>query len=386
MTTEANKLDKLERAAVGAQLLGDVFAWGTSEGVRCTPEELARFARDAGLDPRHLPLTVDREAAARRAVAEATQAAGVTAKTTIANPGAVVWAVVDSSVDQGAQIGDKVGVLANRILFRKLEGDLRVEHDSPLAADVLSRFTAHVGAVGWRTIRDAVVHYLADWSAVRLWGTGAQYFVPLAHSTELRSLRAFLRAVGAEAGCIPIPDCDDARDAVGTAVRRQMAEEIDRLRDEVAKWRTGDGSPRQSTIEGRVKSYQQLREEIAGFSAALALGMKDLERDLTDLIRDASTLLAGGPAPAPAPAPAPRVVATEVILGAGPAVEIRTLEPGVEVLASTSGPRPPARPSAPPPERPLGELSDRQLRKLASDRGIEARGLGRDELLGMLAG
>jgi len=355
------KIDKIERGVAGP-VLGDVFAWGAAEGLRVLPGQLAAYATESGLDPRHLPREVDREAAARRAVTEAAAFAKVATKTIVTNPGAIVWAAVDSTIPDTAQIGDAVGVLTNRILYRKIEGDLSVEHDSPLAEDVLRRFTALVGTVGWRAIRDAVVHYLADWSAVRLWGTGAQYFVPKEHALELRQLRRFLHLLGAEAGCIPIPDCDDAREAVGVAVRRQVCDEIDRLRVEVDRWREGDGSPRASTLEARIASYAKLREELSAFSAALSVGVKDLEADLGELIRDASDLLAGGCAPE----------------AAGPA-------PPVGGVIVETAPAPPPRPVVPPPADDLGGLSDRELRKLAKDRGLEARGLGRSELLGILA-
>jgi hypothetical protein len=369
--TDQDIITTIEQAFAKAELLGDIFAWSVripKPGV--TPDEVQAAAKAAGLAEDYVPNVPGPETAARRAVTEVARGHKADFSVVLNQPGALVWAVVETQVEQDSRIGDQVGTLANRVLYDRNTCTLHVEHETQLTADLLAAWQRHRDYLTRQDVRDMTVAVLRDCEAVRLWGTGAQYFVPARHASISRALRDVLCQLGeSEAGVIPVPRVDEAQAAIGVAAKRSLHEEIGKLRDEMGRWVDGSRKPRASTLETRVAEYAALRQRAEDVQLVLATTTHDITGAIDEL-HDACMKMMGVE-PEPKPEPEPTVDAPDE--------------------GSTSEPTPPARPVKPGEnahttmaQEGLAQLSVRELRRLAKHHGVSTSGLNKASLVAAL--
>lgn len=386
-------------STAGAELLGDIFAWSVeASSAAISPAELRRLFDEAGLDADRLPKDATATSAARAAVREVCRAHDAEQKIIRENPSAIMWAIVDSTVDDTTEIGEPVGTLTNQVLWDRDTEQLYFKRQSELTRAIEAAFNARIGSLTWKATRDTIVRYLRQWGAFRLWGTGGVYFVPAAFAADVRKLSKVVNALG-ECGVIPVPKVADSERSIGVAARRHVAEEIARARREIEKWRAEGHVPRESTIESRLAAFSDLRAELAAFTAGLRAQTGDLEAEISGLVSAAKALVTGdAPAdeqsapeepaePEPGPmTPAEENAPEEPAQGASEP----TVEEQPEAPAEPSPPRPPARPRTPSTDTreakrvELQRFTVRKLRTLARKEGVDPRGLAREELVEVL--
>lgn len=405
--------EQIEAALRGpaAELLGDIFAWSVESATSAlTPNELRRRFEAAGLDVSRLPRDASATSAIRSAVREVCKAHGAEVKILRENPAGIMWAVVDSTVDENTPIGGAVGSLANRVLWDNEREELFFKVETELTRAVEASFAAKIGSLTWKATRDTIVRYLRGWGAFRLWGTGGVYFVPAEFTAEVRKLAEVVGTLG-ECGVIPVPKVADSERSIGVAARRHVAEEIARARREVEKWQAEGHVPRDSTIEARLADVYDLRSELSAFAAGLQAQTADLEGEISALVAATKALVVGSLAAGEPDAPAKGPTGPEEPSAAEPGAETPAEESGAHAApegvsevepeeqvepepspapAPPAAPRPPARPVTPrtsPREAKRVELEGltvRKLRTLARGEGVDPRGLDRAELVEIL--
>jgi hypothetical protein len=352
---------KAQAAAAPGELLGSIFFWtlgvGTP-GVKRT--EVYAALDDAGLDDRHLPDEEDRAKAAKRAVKRAAKDRGARVEVLDRHPGVIVWGAIEPSADGATQIGETVGHLRNKVAFARDTGQLLFDVPDELALQAAGLYEEWTAYLNGEDVRRAVKGYLHGFGAVPMTGIGGSYFVRPEYRDEAEAVCALVSTLGSSyAYTIDVHGGSHNAKGVGVAVTRDVLGQIDAAKAEIARWVDGDRNARDTTLEGRIEKYQDIKARVGQLAGVLEIETADLNAELDKLAAACRELLAP---PAPEPDQVPD-----------------------DPASSPSTPTPPARPAGPDNGDPvlatLARKNIATLRKMAREAGISPRGMNKAALV-----
>jgi len=376
---------ELQNALRNANHVGDLVLWRAGGNV--TPDALRAALDDQGLTEIDVP-TINPETAFSAAVRDAANANGLEVKVIRNDPGTLAFAFIDMSVSGDIQVGDRTGRVINRLAWLKVVPDAMAdqvdanfpvlfdEPDDNVATVVRTKWEHHSQHLSARAIRDVVTSALGTWGSIRM-HRGGMYYLPAARADDVRKLRSAMATVGTTIFLMPLPDVDDSKAAIGMAAREQVSGQIADLRKEAQRWRTASRNPRTGTLEGRLESYRELKDELENMADVLAIESEDLQADIDGLVRDCEAMLGIGGEDIPEEefdADEPAQGDSNGNGGNGHSADAQEDE-------EPARPAPPSRPASP---SPFASMTVAELRREAREHGIRTSGLNKAALVAAL--
>lgn len=279
-------------------LLGTLFWWDLGHN-RVEHERLVEHADDAGLDRSLLPPAVKASTAFKRAWrAAARRIDGDLLLREIADtPDQVVVAVVREHADV-LNLDLRYEVLA-RATFAKKTESIAVLEQHPIL-DGLATIFDHYSAVTTDDVRAMVLSFVRK-SGLSIRHAGGVYFIPPAFSGTLHALGEVLRVIGQNTvWSLPIADLADASVTLGALARDTLDAEIEAVEKELTAFDARDLETRDSTLQRRLKRFDELRARTNLMAGALSFRADALHEKLLVLESDVRRRLVGDPPALPA--------------------------------------------------------------------------------------
>jgi hypothetical protein len=261
-----------EAAAKQAGLLGTLFWWDLGNN-RVEHSALTARADEAGLDRTLLPSAVKPATAFKRAWRAAARRASddVLLREIAETPDQLVVAVVREHPDV-------------------LNLDLLERHD---ILDALGALFEHYSAVTTEDVRAMVLGFVRK-SGLSIRHAGGVYFIPPALSQTLTALTDVLRAIGSNTTwALPIANLGDAAATLGSLARETLDAEIGAVEQELSAFDASDVDTRDSTLQRRLKKFDELRARTNLMAGALAFRADALHEKLIALENDVKRKLLG---------------------------------------------------------------------------------------------
>lgn len=307
-----------EAAVQQASLLGTIFWWDLGNN-RVDHKRLVERADAAGLDRALLPPAVKATTAFRRAWRAAARRIGddLLLREIADTPDQIVVAVVLEHHDV-PNLDLRYQVLARATFSKKTEA-IAVLEQHPIL-DGLGALFEHYSAVTTEDVRAMVLTFVRR-SGLSIRNAGGVYFIPPALSETLRALGQLLPEIGQNTvWTLPVADLGDASVTLGALARDTLDAEITAVEAELAAFDARDVETRDSTLQRRLKKFEELRGRTNLMAGALSFRADALHEKLVmlegevkrRLFGEQPVLAAPHAAAAPSPAEAQEVFDAEV--------------------------------------------------------------------------
>jgi hypothetical protein len=286
-----------EAVAKEAGLLGTLFWWDLGNN-RVEHRVLVERAEQAGLDRALLPSAVKAATAFKRAWRAAARRIGddLLLREIAETPDQLVVAVVRELPDV-LNLDLRYDVLARAAFNKKTESIALLESHEIL--DGLGTLFEHYSAITTEDIRAMVLAFVRK-SGLSIRHAGGVYFIPPALSSTLHALTDVLRAIGQNTvWALPIADLGDASETLGALARDTLDAEITVVESELAAFEARDVETRDSTLERRLKKFEELRGRTHLMAGALSFRADALLEKLVTLETDVKRRLLGEYLPSP---------------------------------------------------------------------------------------
>ena len=298
-----------EAAANKAGLLGTLFWWDLGNN-RVEHRALVEHADQAGLDKALLPSAVKAATAFKRAWRAAARRSSddLLLREIAETPEQLVVAVVREHPDL-LNLDLRYEVLARAAFNKKTETIALLEkHDILNGLDAL---LDHYSAITTEDIRAMVLGFVRK-SGLSIRHAGGVYFIPPALSDTLRALAEVLRAVGSNTTwSLPVANLGDAAAMLGSLAHETLDAEIGAVEQELAAFDARDVDTRDSTLQRRLKKFDELRGRTNLMAGALSFRADALLEKLITLEQDVKRRLFGEPDLQPLASPAMDTAANE---------------------------------------------------------------------------
>lgn len=279
-------------AAERAGLLGTLFWWDLGNN-RVEHRKLVEHADEAGLDKLLLPPAIKPATAFKRAWRAAARRIDddLLLREIADTPDQVVVAVVREHPDV-LNLDLRYEVLA-RAAFAKKTESIAVLEQHPIL-DGLGALFEHYSAVTTEDVRAMVLAFVRK-SGLSIRHAGGVYFIPPALSCTLRALGDVLRVIGQNTvWSLPIADLADASVTLGALARETLDAEIAAVEQELASFDARDVETRDSTLQRRLRRFDDLRARTNLMAGALSFRADALHEKLVALETDVKRRLVGG--------------------------------------------------------------------------------------------
>lgn len=280
-------------AAKEAGLLGTLFWWDLGNN-RIEHRALVDHADRAGLDKALLPSAVKPATAFKRAWRAAARRSSddLLLREIAETPDQLTVAVVREHPDV-LNLDLRYQVLARATFDKKTENIALLENHDIL--DGLGALFDHYSALTTEDIRAMVLGFVRT-SGLSIRHAGGVYFIPPALSDTLRALTEVLRNVGANTTwALPVADLGEAAATLGSLARDTLDAEIAAVEAELAAFDASDVETRDSTLQRRLKKFDELRGRTNLMAGALSFRSDALLEKLVALENDVKRRLVGGP-------------------------------------------------------------------------------------------
>jgi hypothetical protein len=307
--------------AEGAPLLGHIVMYSVFEGT-VTPDDIARWFGELGLDPRFVPPPIrpvdafekvtgpsgvrvtypldpppPGERRRRRQDGQGREAT-LMIRPVRRDGGHIVRHLVREVRDE-ASVQLSYDVRLGECVFRRDDhsaaapggGALQVNPDyaaiRQLPADEQEKVTAMLGEIqaAYRQhctylnadrLRAVVRTYIESLTAIRVRPTGGVYFVHRTHDQVLAALRELVHRFGggSHLARIPIPDQDEQRELIITAFTTKAREDLDKLARDIAA-AARDGQTGEAAVAALHKRFVSLQAATAEHSRLLNTSLDD---------------------------------------------------------------------------------------------------------------
>lgn len=284
-----------EAAVKQAGLLGTLFWWDLGNN-RIEHGALKDIAQQARLPDELLPPPVKAVNAFRRAWRAAARRVDTETllRQVAETPDQIVVAVVREQPDV-TNLDLRYQVLARASFDKKRERVVILER-TPITESVETLF-AHYSAVTTEDIRTMVLAFVRK-SGLSIRHAGGVYFIPPALSDALRALTDVLKATGPNTvWALPVANLGDAGKTLASLARETLDAEIGVVERELAAFDARDIETRDSTLERRLKKFEELRGRTNLMAGALSFRADALLEKLTALEGDVKRRLIGSGAP-----------------------------------------------------------------------------------------
>jgi hypothetical protein len=179
-----------------------------------------------------------------------------------------------------------------RATFAKEPERIAVLEKHPIL-DGLPALFEHFSAVTTEDVRAMVLAFVRK-SGLSIRHSGGVYFIPPALSTTLDALSEVLRAIGQNTvWSLPIADLGDASATLGAIARDTLDAEIASVESELAAFDASDVETRDSTLERRLKKFDELRGRTSLMAGALSFRSDALLEKLVALEHEVKRRLLG---------------------------------------------------------------------------------------------
>ena len=307
-----------EAAVQRASLLGTLFWWDLGNN-RVEHKRLVERADAAGLDRALLPPAVKATTAFRRAWRAAARRIGddLLLREIADTPDQIVVAVVLEHHDV-PNLDLRYQVLARATVSKKTEATAVLEQHPIL--DGLGALFEHYSAVTTEDVRAMVLTFVRR-SGLSIRNAGGVYFIPPALSETLRALGQLLPEIGQNTvWTLPVADLGDASVTLGALARDTLDAEITAVEADLAAFDARDVETRDSTLQRRLKKFEELRGRTNLMAGALSVRADVLHEKLVmlegevkrRLFGEQPVLAAPHGAAAPSPSEAKEVFDAEV--------------------------------------------------------------------------
>lgn len=280
-----------DKAAKQTGLLGTLFWWDLGNN-RIDHAELAAHARRTALPQELLPAPVKAVNAFRRAWRAAARRidADILLRQVAETPEHIVVAVVREQPDV-TNLDLRYEVLA-RASFDKKHGRVVVLERTPVTENVEELFQ-HYSAITTEDIRAMVLAFVRK-SGLSIRHAGGVYFIPPALSDTLRALTDVLHATGPNTvWALPVANLGDAGETLASLAHETLDAEISAVEKELATFDARDIETRDSTLERRLKKFDEIRGRTNLMAGALSFRADALLEKLTLLEGDVKMKLMG---------------------------------------------------------------------------------------------
>ncbi|MBI1948598.1 MAG: hypothetical protein HYS27_23120 [Deltaproteobacteria bacterium] len=283
-----------ETAAKQAGLLGTLFWWDLGNN-RVDHRILLEHADKAGLDKSLLPSAVKPATAFKRAWRAAARRIGdgLLLREIAETPDQIVVAVVREHPDV-LNLDLRYEVLA-RATFAKSTDSIALLEKHPIL-DGLGALFDHFSAITTEDVRAMVLGFVRK-SGLSIRHAGGVYFIPPSLSDTLRALTEVLRSIGGNTTwALPVADLGDAAAMLGSLARETLDAEIGAVEAELAAFDARDVDTRDSTLQRRLKKFDELRGRTNLMAGALSFRADALLEKLVTLEGAVKRRLLGEPA------------------------------------------------------------------------------------------
>jgi hypothetical protein len=270
-----------EAAAKRSGLLGTLFWWDLGNN-RIAHGELVKRAADAALDATLLPSAVKPATAFKRAWHAAAKrgAEGLLLRQVAETPDQIVVAVVKEDADE-ANLDLQYDVIARASFSKKTDAITVLENHAVL--DALPALFDHYSALTTDDVRAMVLTFVKR-SGLSIRHAGGVYFIPPQLSATLDALCVVLRAIGPNTvWTLPVADLGDASDTLGALARETLDAEVAAVEAELAAFDASDVKTRDSTLERRLKKFDELRARANLMAGALSFRADGLHEKIATL-------------------------------------------------------------------------------------------------------
>lgn len=280
-----------EAAAKQTGLLGSLFWWDLGNN-RIEHATLKEHAYNAGLPEELLPAPVKAVNAFRRAWRAAARRieADILLRQVAETPEQIVVAVVREQPDV-TNLDLRYEVLA-RVSFDKKTERVVILERTPVTESV-ETFFDHYSAITTEDIRAMVLAFVKK-AGLSIRHAGGVYFIPPALSDTLRALTEVLKATGPNTvWALPVANLGDAGATLASLAHETLDAEIGAVEQELAAFDARDMETRDSTLERRLKKFEELRGRTNLMAGALSFRADALLEKLTFLEGDVKNKLLG---------------------------------------------------------------------------------------------
>lgn len=282
-----------EAVAKQAGLLGTLFWWDLGNN-RIEHRALIERADHAGLDKALLPSAVKPATAFKRAWRAAARRSSddLLLREIAETPDQLVVAVVREHPDV-LNLDLRYEVLARAAFNKKTESIALLEKHEIL--DGLGALFDHYSAITTEDIRAMVLGFVRS-SGLSIRHAGGVYFIPPVLSDTLRALTEVLREIGSNTTwALPVANLGDAAATLGSLARDTLDAEIGAVEAELAAFDASDVATRDSTLQRRLKKFDELRGRTNLMAGALSFRADALLEKLVALESDVKHRLLGEP-------------------------------------------------------------------------------------------
>lgn len=280
-----------EAAAKQAGLLGTLFWWDLGSN-RVEHRVLVERADEAGLDRTLLPSAVKPATAFRRAwrAAARRMSDDLLLREIAETPEQLVVAVVREHPDV-LNLDLRYEVLGRATFNKKTDSIALLEKHDIL--DGLSVLFEHYSAVTTEDVRAMVLGFVRR-SGLSIRHAGGVYFIPPALSDTLRALSEVLRTVGSNTTwALPVANLGDAAATLGALARETLDAEIGAVEQELAAFDASDVDTRDSTLQRRLRKFDEIRHRTNLMAGALSFRADSLHEKLIVLEGEVKRRLLG---------------------------------------------------------------------------------------------
>lgn len=179
------------------------------------------------------------------------------------------------------------GNVEDVLLFDKAEAALSadsVERGAPHpdAERVIAAFHAADGRYGHPDIYAMMTKTMAAHDAICLKGGSGFYFVPTEGHDQIVALKGVIEALHCSFLIWALYGGDLGSEALHSAASEDLGAALRALQDQIEKF---DASTRRTTVEGRIKALDSIKDKAALYANILKLSARDLLEDVTGLER-----------------------------------------------------------------------------------------------------
>lgn len=282
-----------EAAAKQAGLLGTLFWWDLGNN-RIDHGALTARADEAGLDRKLLPSAVKPATAFKRAWrAAARRSSDDLLLREIAETSDQLTVAVVREHPDVLNLDLRYELLARATFNKKMESIAILEQHDVL--DGLGALFEHYLALTTEDIRAMVLGFVRT-SGLSIRHAGGVYFIPPALSDTLRALTEVLRNIGTNTTwALPVADLGDAAATLASLARDTLDAEIAAVETELTAFDASGVETRDSTLQRRLKKFDELRGRTNLMAGALSFRSDALLEKLGALEDDVKRRLIGLP-------------------------------------------------------------------------------------------
>lgn len=280
-----------EAVAQQAGLLGTLFWWDLGNN-RVDHAALVTRADAAGLDRALLPSAVKPATAFKRAWRAAARRIGddLMVREIADTPDQIVVAVVREHPDVAA-LDLRYEVLA-RAAFSKRADAISLLEPHPVL-DGLGALFEHYSAITTEDVRGMVLTFVRK-SGLSIRHAGGVYFIPPALSLTLKALTEVLTGIGGNTTwALPVANLGSAAETLGELARETLDGEIAAVEQELASFDASEVATRDSTLQRRLKKFDELRGRTNLMAGALSFRADALHEKLVVLESEVKQRLLG---------------------------------------------------------------------------------------------